>query len=411
MTFELHIWGPAFGLPSIDATCLAVVAYCRECVPTGKWTLIPADPSRNPLGQLPALRDGNTWVAGFNDIVDYLEASSGGASHLDKNLSSAESADCAAYASFIQSRGQPLLDLSLYVSTENYTTCTKPALGALLHWPDSWFVPHRLREKARKTSEHLGLSGLDVDSAQDEKQEEGLAAQIPRSLRKPKTTVSSLLGHESRKSKFRLEAVTSDFLEPLNELLGEGPWLVSDNPSSVDCLAIGYLALMQNSGDGAQPWLRDALAKKFPGLAEWTQKTRREWFGETVTPSMARQGQTDKHVLPWQQLSDPSPQQIANSLALNITEALPVLKSYLTPTGVKTHIGYDEVPKHERKQLSISRVRSSQLLYSQALVSGMSAVILTSVLLYNGILRVPDLRRTPTPQRGFGTAGEFLGLR
>lgn len=27
MVLELHIWGPAFGLPSIDPQCLATIAY------------------------------------------------------------------------------------------------------------------------------------------------------------------------------------------------------------------------------------------------------------------------------------------------------------------------------------------------------------------------------------------------
>lgn len=40
MTFELHIWGPAFGLPSIDAECIAAVAYFRRIVPPGQWTLV-----------------------------------------------------------------------------------------------------------------------------------------------------------------------------------------------------------------------------------------------------------------------------------------------------------------------------------------------------------------------------------
>jgi len=40
MVFELHIWGPAFGLPSIDAECIAVVAYLNRALPQHQWKLV-----------------------------------------------------------------------------------------------------------------------------------------------------------------------------------------------------------------------------------------------------------------------------------------------------------------------------------------------------------------------------------
>jgi hypothetical protein len=43
MVLELHIWGPAFGLPSIDPECLAVVSYLGHTVPQGDWTLIASN--------------------------------------------------------------------------------------------------------------------------------------------------------------------------------------------------------------------------------------------------------------------------------------------------------------------------------------------------------------------------------
>lgn len=40
MVLQLHIWGPAFGLPSIDPECIATVAYCQQVIPEGEWALI-----------------------------------------------------------------------------------------------------------------------------------------------------------------------------------------------------------------------------------------------------------------------------------------------------------------------------------------------------------------------------------
>lgn len=37
---ELHIWGPAFELPSIDAECIAAIAYLKQVLPHELWVLI-----------------------------------------------------------------------------------------------------------------------------------------------------------------------------------------------------------------------------------------------------------------------------------------------------------------------------------------------------------------------------------
>jgi hypothetical protein len=40
MVLELHTWGPAFGLPSIEPECIATIAYCQRVVPQGLWALV-----------------------------------------------------------------------------------------------------------------------------------------------------------------------------------------------------------------------------------------------------------------------------------------------------------------------------------------------------------------------------------
>jgi hypothetical protein len=40
MVLELHVWGPAFELPSIEPECIATVAYCQRVIPKGHWTLV-----------------------------------------------------------------------------------------------------------------------------------------------------------------------------------------------------------------------------------------------------------------------------------------------------------------------------------------------------------------------------------
>ena len=112
MVLELHIWGPAFGLPSFDAQSLATIAYLIQCVPATEWRLIASsDPSINPtsmilsdatrlklnrIGELPALRVDSIWTSGFRSIVNYLREHSSGQWDLDRVLNEKQRADCTA---------------------------------------------------------------------------------------------------------------------------------------------------------------------------------------------------------------------------------------------------------------------------------------------------------------------------
>lgn len=53
MVLELHVWGPAFSLPSIDPQCLAAIAYFSLAVPKDAWVLVASsDPSVSPTSTL-----------------------------------------------------------------------------------------------------------------------------------------------------------------------------------------------------------------------------------------------------------------------------------------------------------------------------------------------------------------------
>ena len=56
MVLELHVWGPAFALPSIDPQCLATIAYFSLVVPKDAWVLVPSsDPSVSPTSMSPSI--------------------------------------------------------------------------------------------------------------------------------------------------------------------------------------------------------------------------------------------------------------------------------------------------------------------------------------------------------------------
>lgn len=411
MVLRLHIYGPAFGLPSIDAECLAAIIYLQECLPADSWRLVACnEPSRNPFQQLPALQDGNSWVAGFEEITEFLQESSNGARSIHQDLNEDQRADKEALHSYIRSRGLPLLDLSLYVSSENYNSCTKSAWSELLSWPQSWIVPHRLRQKAKKRSEHLGLSALDVDSAQEkDKENEGIAAQIPKSLRKPKQTVNGLLGGSVQKTRFRLDAVTADFLDPLQEQLGDKQWLVADTMTSVDCLAIAYLAIMQTP-ELPQPWLKDALAKRYNKLGRWAAGHTSRAFGPPIDIEQASRGNSAGSKLPWITPESQSWYGIVSIVAASLVSSAPVLRIGYDQNEVQVPAG-DKESKHKQKQMAYTKMRNRQIMYSQLLTGCIAAASGYAWLLHLGVLGFPRrTSRLQSSRRNFGEAGMLLGL-
>lgn len=52
---DLHVWGSALGLPSIDPECLAIITYLHNALPSAEWRLIPSnDASIAPSSKSPA---------------------------------------------------------------------------------------------------------------------------------------------------------------------------------------------------------------------------------------------------------------------------------------------------------------------------------------------------------------------
>jgi len=412
MVLELHIWGPAFGLPSLDAQCLAAVFYFQNSLPAGAWSLVPSsNPNVSPLGELPALRDGNAWVAGFGNIVEYLRDTSNGDHDLDRDLTESQQADSIAFSSFLESRGQPLLDLTLYLSSDNYFASTRPALADILLWPDSWFVPHLLREKAKKRSEHLGLSSLDVDTVREDQDEDvGLTAHIPKSLRKPRQTVSSLIGRNVQKNRFRLDAATADFLDPLSERLGDQKWLLGDTVSSVDCLTIGYLALLQTP-QLPQAWVKEAFQKKYVKLSQWASDQTSRVLGTShraASPLKQQIGDRNtKPDLPWQIPPQSTSQQILHSVLESCISAMPVIGHAYKPSEINHLQGTGDLRQKKQSQLMI--IQRQREIYVPVLISTLAAVGVVGVLSYKGLLLLPRPFAKPRG-RDFGEAGSLLGL-
>ncbi|KAH8755255.1 Tom37 C-terminal domain-containing protein [Hyaloscypha finlandica] len=415
---ELHVWGPAFGLPSLDAHCLAAIAYLQQAVPRGKWQLIAScNPALSPTNELPALRNGDIWIGGFRNIFHYLAQCSAGEWVLDAGLPEQEGADCIAFSSFVESHGQPLIDLSLYVS-QNYTTTTQPLYSALLPFPLPYLTPPSIRATAKLRTAHLGLSSLDIDS--DDSTPPPSQSIIPESLRRPRSTVSSLLAASPEASaQIRLDALATAFLEPLEKLRAKKQLFVSESQfTSLDCLVLGYLSLMLVP-DLPQPWLAQCLKKKFPSLCAWTEELRKNVFGPEVTVHdafLTKLGDSELDLrlkrlrgrghLPWKAPDNGGAVGIGSVFLSGVADGIPVVGQLRRNTRMRQHGGLT----------TEDGVESSSFQYLTlitGLVAGLGAV--AGYMFHQGLISFGAGEETKEKETGgglgaLGEAGAALGF-
>ena len=95
---KLHILGPAFGLPSIDAECIAAVALVERYTQGSSqaWALV-ASHEAAPGTQFPFLQVGDETYSGFDRIAKHLvDASGSTVPGLATNLTAQQQADATA---------------------------------------------------------------------------------------------------------------------------------------------------------------------------------------------------------------------------------------------------------------------------------------------------------------------------
>ena len=175
------------------------------------------------------------------------------------------------FSAFLETSGRPLIDLSLFASSQNYNAVTRPLLSSSrLPWGLGLSVSRRLRNEARLRSAHLDISYLDVDDSDAVRETDTSTSRHLTSLL-PRVLNMTSVEQAQQAQKIRLDALTCSFLEPLQNLLGFNTSLISKSgPSSVDCVAFGYLALIYRP-ELPQPWLRDRMRSSFAPLTRYVE--------------------------------------------------------------------------------------------------------------------------------------------
>jgi hypothetical protein len=192
----------------------------------------------------------------------------------------------------------------------------------MLPWFANYTVPPKRRDLARARTAHMGLSSLDVDTTAEDgfapgrgtasseyeaaKRAAGLPTDSqPKPLRMGRG--KGFLGTPVYAARFRLDALSNELLEPLADLLGRKDYLLEEGQmSSLDCLAFGYLSLLYYPAV-PQAWLKETIQTKFPRLASYIRRLRKEVFyneeinaADVWSISVGSSDARSSRMLPWQ---------------------------------------------------------------------------------------------------------------
>jgi sorting and assembly machinery component 37 len=252
----------------------------------------------------------------------------------------------------------------------------------------------------------------DKENAQNSASAAASAAMIPPSLKRSKETVMTVLTQPVHASQFRLDALTASVLDPLQELLGQKRYFLSDTQvSSLDCLALGYLALFLYP-NLPQSWLADTMRRKYAKLCGRVDDLRGRFFGcpiptydpraanqETNTQEQEDVGTAHHAVLPWAAAESGGVFQNGSLLLENVMDTLPL--NYI-PKASRTSGVTSNTQATNPESTTPHPGLNSQVL---AITAGASAML--GYLLYAGFSPGEEQKKTSS-LRDLGEAGAIL---
>ncbi|KAJ7380240.1 metaxin 1 [Desmophyllum pertusum] len=142
---EVLSWSGDWNLPSIDISCLEVLAYA-------KFAGCPLrvnqcnNPRKSPIGEFPVLQSGEDVLTTSSKIMDYLREKNFNA---DYQLTAKQGADTLAFVSLVHSKLYPAISFTFWMDDKNYTKFTRPWYAHRLPFPLNYFVPGRISRQTR----------------------------------------------------------------------------------------------------------------------------------------------------------------------------------------------------------------------------------------------------------------------
>jgi glutathione S-transferase len=195
----LYQFPPGFGLPNASPFCLKLEFYLRmaELPYRNRYTL---NLQRAPKGKLPWIDDEGTQLADSGLIIDYLKGRHG--DPLDSNLDARQRATALTVQRLVEEHLYWAVLRERWIDEDGWALTRKVFFGAL-PWPARAFVPLIAKRGIRAELMGHGLGRHAVDD---------------------------------------IRRMAADDLSALAALLGEQPYMLGDQPTSVDACVAGFLS-------------------------------------------------------------------------------------------------------------------------------------------------------------------------
>ncbi|CAE6449084.1 unnamed protein product [Rhizoctonia solani] len=235
----LHIWPSQWGLPSLDPQCTVAVLYLQLTFP-GRYSIVEcSDPDQSPSGQLPFLTHEHNEVSPLPSIISYLESLARTEAQmadvtLDANLKLSEAPQAVAWKSYITSELGDILAYQLFV--EHYWTFTHRSLAKLMTFPQTLYVPNRLRKVYQPRLEAIGMWDAHyIEEPEAPKQ----TTKMPQLLGVPPAQAYK---HAFARERF-LDKARKAF-DLLSSLLNDHDFIYGESPTTTDIILAGYILTM-----------------------------------------------------------------------------------------------------------------------------------------------------------------------
>ena len=230
-------------------------------------------------------------------------------------------------------------------------------------------------------------------------------------------------------AKFRLDTLMDGFFEPLQDLLGKKRFFFSEESmSSLDCLALGYLALAVVP-ELPQSWLADSMKGKYGGLCTYVKRGINEYFGwpvkveDAIPDQQSSLGKLDnpptdndsRGALPWK---DPAQKGFISSggaILEGALESIPLAGAFMQNTILIRDKSKATQSTDPPKSASTTSPQSTTLLPT-VLAIGSALAAIGSYVLYSGLITLsPNQDHHIYPSRkqnlsDMGEAGAMLAM-
>jgi glutathione S-transferase len=231
---KLYQFAPAFSLPNASPFCLKLETYLRMAglqfeIPPAKLEHL----QKAPKGKMPYVDDNGEIVADSTFIIDHLKAAYG--DKLDGWLDASQRAVALAFQRLIEENLYWAVVHTRWVEPEGWAL-TRAAFFDGLSVPLKWIVPHLARRGLLKELHGQGMG---------------------------------------RHSMAEIHEIGRRDITALADFLGSKPFMMGEQPSSLDACAYGFLANL------VWPPVDSVLkqhARQYPQLEAYCQRMRARYY-------------------------------------------------------------------------------------------------------------------------------------